>query len=80
MDHCRYCHGIASPGTRTCTDCEDYEMAARIACRVLDACDVAGGTLAASIGAEITREVLLRRREANQPSASFHHRWPDRAA
>ena len=71
MDQCRYCRQSISRGAKTCGDCSDYEMATRIACRVLDASDVESASLAAAIGAEIVREVLARRRLNDQSCGSL---------
>ena len=40
-------------------DCKDYVTAARVASRIIEDTDL-GGFVAASVGAEIVREYLLR--------------------
>lgn len=59
MDHCHYCRKEISPGARVCMDCQDYVTAVRVAYSILEDTDL-GGALAASVGAEIVREYLLR--------------------
>ena len=60
MDKCHYCRSELDTGAGTCEDCTDYQTATRVAARVLEDSDVESAALAASLGAEIMRELFLR--------------------